>query len=165
MSAPSGVTFTTTPDSLILRATTRSWGALVAVPFMCVWTVLSMGGIFWSRIERHEFIIALTVIGIPFILITLCFWWFVLLMVFGKIEVRISGDEGRIFTGIGSAGWTRRFKPADIVDVRFIDDSDGGEIVLAGTKRLSFGVLLTGDRKRYVADVLRVFLTARSTQR
>src|SRR5438445_11552164 len=52
---PRGVWFEQTFDGFVVGATTRSAIAFVLVPFMCVWSGGSLGGIYGSQIMSGKF--------------------------------------------------------------------------------------------------------------
>jgi len=83
----------------------------------------------------------------------------------GYTEVRINASEGRIFTGVGPLGRTRKFNPAAVrvvaVRSKHWRDSDGDrrsneEIVfeMRDGEELKFGGSLKEDRRNYLAAML-----------
>jgi hypothetical protein len=102
----------------------------------------------------------------PFILIGLGMIWAFLSSLAGRTEVRITGAQGVVFTGIGAIGWPRRFDPATITDVRLEDlswnDNESyrrrnSSIVLETRegKQIRFGSSLSNDRRKFVAAAVR----------
>lgn len=83
----------------------------------------------------------------------------------GRTEIRINPDQGRIFTGIGAIGRTRKFSPHQVRQVILRDktwrDSDGDrqqkqEIILemAEGDDLKLGAGLQEARRTYLAALL-----------
>lgn len=84
----------------------------------------------------------------------------------GRTEVQVRQAEGKIFVGIGSLGWRRRFNPEAVKDVRVEDrtwrDNDGDrrnkrQIVIETEdgKEIKFGSMLREDRMKFVAAAVR----------
>jgi hypothetical protein len=84
----------------------------------------------------------------------------------GKTEVRLRDWQGEVFTGIGSVGFKRKFKPDQVKAVRIEDrqwrDSDGDRrrsthimIDMIEGKAIKFGSSLTNERRQYIAAALR----------
>ncbi len=84
----------------------------------------------------------------------------VALSLFGIVEVRIRGDSGEVFTGIGSFGYRRRFRVSALRDVRIevvtVKDWDTVYIVLdlIDQRRIRFGSTLEEEPRRFIATVL-----------
>ncbi len=144
-----------------IGASTRSPIAFFLVPFMCVWSGFSLGGIYGTQIAKGEFDLQSSLFGIPFVLGTLLFGSIALMSVFGRVEVIVTDSAGRVFTGIGPLGWTRRF---DWSAVTVIEEdgmgpryagSNGHAIAIAGKTRLKFGGMLTDARRYYLLQGLR----------
>jgi hypothetical protein len=102
----------------------------------------------------------------PFMAIGLGMFWSFLSSLGGRTEVRITGAQGVVFTGIGPVGWRRRFEPATITDVRIEDrswnDRNGNPrsnsfIVLETRegKQIKFGTSLSNERRKFVAAAVR----------
>lgn len=102
----------------------------------------------------------------PFIVVGLIMLGAFLSALGGRTEVRISGSQGVVYTGIGALGWRRRFDPATVKDVRVEDrswrDSDGDRrsktslvIETREGKLIRFGAMLKDERRKFVAVALR----------
>jgi hypothetical protein len=147
-----------------IGATTRSWLALFLVPFMCVWSGFSIGGIYGSQLVSGKFNPAMSAFGIPFVLGTLLFGSIAAMSVCGKVEVRLRGTEGRVFTGIGPIGWARRFELTEFSSIREDYSSISSNrqpsrnIVMEGSRRLAFGTGLSEARRYFVIESLRPLL-------
>ena len=105
----------------------------------------------------------------PFIAIGLAMIGAFLSALAGRTEVRLRPSEGAVFTGIGLLGWSRRFNPQNVKDVRMDEkrwrDSDGDrqsktEIVieLQEGKAIRFGSMLREERRLFVAAGTRKLL-------
>jgi hypothetical protein len=158
---PDGAWYREDIDHVTIGASTRSWIALFIVPFMCVWSGGSLGGIYGTQIAKGEFNLEMSLFGIPFVLGTVVFGAFAVMSVCGKIEVELGRDRSRVFVGVGRLGWTRNF---DWSDVRTISEQPtmthypGGyntAILLDGTSRLKFGTNLNESRRYFVMNALK----------
>jgi hypothetical protein len=102
----------------------------------------------------------------PFIVIGISMIGTFFLSVGGRTEVKVDAQEGIIFTGVGPLGYRRRFMPSHVSDVRIEDsqwrDSDGDRqqktniiIETKEGKLIRFGSMLTSERRRFLAALLR----------
>jgi hypothetical protein len=83
----------------------------------------------------------------------------------GRTEVRVQSGEGIIFSGIGPLGLRKRFAASSVREVRIEDrrwrDSDGDSrrntqiIIETDSKRIKFGSMLTNERRRFLASVVK----------
>jgi hypothetical protein len=164
---PRGAWFDDTGVGWRVGASTRSPIAFFLVPFMCVWSGFSLGGIYASQIVSGEFSLLLSLFGIPFVLGTLLFGSVAVMAVCGQVVVQVDREEGRIFTGVGPFGWTRRFYWNDIhaVDEGVTHHRHAGNshqaIALVGQRRITFGSMLSDARRYYVLCALRRQLSLR----
>lgn len=157
---PRGTWFDRTFDGFVAGATTRSPIAFFLVPFMCIWSGGSLGGIYGGQIVRGKFNLVSSLFGVPFLLGTIVFGGFAVMSVIGRVVVSVSGDDGVIFTGVGPIGWRRRFSwdGARSVGTSISSSNDGNpsrSIRIVGTVPFTFGSMLTEPRRRYLAGVLR----------
>jgi hypothetical protein len=145
-----------------IGASTRSPVAFFLVPFMCVWSGFSLGGIYGTQIAKGEFNLGISLFGIPFVLGTLLFGGIAVMTVWGRIEVIVADNSGRLFTGFGPFGWTRRFDWSKVT--RIEEDSLGynysgssGQVIsLVGKTRLKFGSMMSDSRRYFLLQGLRV---------
>lgn len=165
---PRGTWFSETFDGWTIGASTRSAAAFFIVPFMCVWSGFSLGGIYGTQIAKGEFVLLASLFGIPFLLGTLLFGSIAVMTVCGKVTVTVDGNRGCVFVGAGPMGWTGRF---DWGEIKRIDQdlssvqhagNHGAVIVLVGKTKLKFGSMLTEPRREFVLQALRRLLTVRS---
>ena len=87
----------------------------------------------------------------------------VIMCLCGKVVVAVDGDEGRVFAGVGSVGWTRRFVWGCVtaVEETAVDYNGQSRISLISQTRLTFGTLLTDCRRHFVLQGLRKLLATR----
>jgi len=147
------------PQSFVVGATTRSLMALFLVPFMCVWSGFSLGGIYGSQIAKGKFDLHMSLFGIPFLLGTLFFGSFAAMTVLGKVTVTGDGDGAVVFTGIGPMGWRRRFHWREVTAIRKIEGYNRNavyyQIAIEGEKNLKFGSQVKAERLDFMLSVLR----------
>jgi hypothetical protein len=55
---------------------------------------------------------------IPFFLVGVLLWASIIFATFGKVEVRVDGDLGTVFNGVGRVGWRRSFDWGQIQKIR-----------------------------------------------
>ncbi len=164
---PRGAWFEDLGTGWRIGATTRSPSAFFLVPFMCVWSGFSLGGIYGTQIVKGEFNLMMSLFGIPFVLGTLLFGTIAVMSVCGKLVISTDRDQGSVFTGVGPIGWTRRFDWTSISGVeesyRGYRDSRGSglEIALIGQSRIKCGGMLTEPRRYYILQGLRGLLAKR----
>lgn len=98
----------------------------------------------------------------PFILVGLALLFGFFHALVGRSELRVEGDEGVIFSGIGPVGSRQRFRPSEVTDVRYETrqwrTSRGAEqniskivVERSSGKALSFGSSLPEDRRKFLA--------------
>ncbi len=165
---PRGAWYNSDFDGFVVGATTRSLVALLFVPFMCVWSGGSLGGIYGMQVAQGRFNPMLSLFGIPFLLGTLALGSAALMTLCGRVSVRVNDDEGVVFTGIGSIGWRRRFNPREVSTVRIEpyrtnNGATSMAIVLDGPHKLRFGTMLSEARRDFIANVLRLELASRKS--
>lgn len=158
---PHGAWFHETfPNAFEVGISTRSAAAFVLVPFMCAWSGLSLGGIYGKQFYQHRFDLPESLFGVPFILGTLIMGGLVVMSIFGKITVRVNGDDGVIFWGIGPVGWRRRFNWRDVTGIRLTESNSRRssvyqQITIDGKKTLNFGIGSNNQRLNFMLAALR----------
>jgi hypothetical protein len=158
---PSGAWYLETgPRTFEIGATTRSPIAFFLVPFMCVWSGFSLGGIYGTQFSKGHFNLGQSLFGIPFILGTLLFGSIAVMSVCGKVTVTVDGDDGIIFTGVGPIGWRRRFNWRGVASIRRTEKignrgSVSEQITFNGEKRLNFAAGIKIERLDFMLAVLR----------
>jgi hypothetical protein len=159
----------------VVGATTRSPVAFFLVPFMCVWSGGSLGGIYGAQLTNGKFDPVISLFGLPFLIGSVFFWSIALMAICGKVEIKVHEGAGTIFTGVGRIGWKRAF---NLDDIESIEEGaartgtsgkyplfNGGTIVLRGKTLLSFGNNLNEARRYFIFQTLRQLKARRSPQR
>jgi hypothetical protein len=170
-SPPAGAWFQREMSGFVVGATTRSPAAFFLVPFMCFWSGFSLGGIYGSQIINGQLNPFLCLFGIPFVLGTLVFGSLAVMTVCGKIVVSVDRDEGKLFMGVGSIGWTRRFAWSSVKRVEEqplgyrYSGQNGPALALVGDTRLKFGSMLRDARRYFMLQALRRMLAERPAKR
>ena len=163
-SPPSGAWYTPMADGFAAGATTRTWAALFIVPFTCVWSGISMFGIYGTQIIKGQFSLAGSLFGIPFFIGTIVLVSWCAMSVAGKVTIARHSDQLSIFTGVGSIGWTRTYAFSDFSTVREgyaglnswsnWNRQQGPAIRLEGKRAVAFGSMLSTDRRYFLLKVL-----------
>jgi hypothetical protein len=161
---PKGASFQAGAGGFTVQANTRSSEALFLVPFMCVWSGFSLSGIYGTQIRKGVFDLWSSLFGLPFLLGTFMFGGLAIMKSCGRVVVVKDNDEGAVFQGVGSIGWTRRFRWSDVESIRESETGDGR----SGPRKLislnfrsvdrdclKFGTLLSAERRWYIISVLR----------
>lgn len=160
LSPPPGAWFTRTADGFELGATTRSYAAFFLVPFMCLWSGGSLGGIYGTQLAKGQFDLAQSLFGIPFLLGSIIFWGAALMSVFGKNTLTVSGDNAVTFSGVGPIGWHKRFAWSSVRSVveesyRSGRNSLQTALFLQGETRIKFAGGISQARRYYLLQALR----------
>lgn len=162
---PNGSWIVKDSNQILIGATTRSVFAFFLVPFMIVWSGVSIGGIYGSQIMSGEFSVFLSLFGIPFIIGAIIFWAVTLMSIWGKVELTLDQFGGKIFTGVGIIGITKKFTWNEISTIKEVESKiinsqkQGGEILLEGKKRISFGNGVSESRRYYLFRTMRILLS------
>ncbi len=159
---PAGVSYENYGMGWRIASTTRSGLAFFLVPFMCIWSGFSLGGIYGSQIAEGEFDPLRSLFGIPFVLGTLLFGSMAVMSVIGRVVIKndeLDHDAGSVFMGVGPIGWTRRFRWSE---VRRIDETlstgknRSKRITLTRDEGdIHFGSMLSDKRRRYIIHAMR----------
>jgi ribosomal protein L40E len=161
MKPPRGTWFREQPPlEFEVGASTRSAAALFLVPFMCVWSGFSLGGIYGTQFAKGHFDLFQSLFGIPFILGTLFFGGMAVMTVCGKVVVNVNGDQGAVFTGVGPIGWRRRFSWREVTGMRRTmaysnRRMPSPQITFEGTRPISFGTGVKQERLDFMLTMLR----------
>ncbi len=132
------------------------------------------------RVEQNEDLTIADVAVIwafltPFVLLVLAIAAVPAVLLMGRVEVRVRGDEGAVFSGVGRFGWIRRFdasrvdavsEPAStsaLPPVRLNGIPLGRPvpmrpILIEADRDLRFGLLLSEKRRAWMAAALRRLL-------
>jgi hypothetical protein len=158
---PKGTWYREGIDGHVIGATTRSAAAFFLVPFMCVWSGVSLGGIYGSQIVSGKFNLGISLFGIPFLLGSILFWAIALMTICGKTEVKIGPAISYVFVGIGNLGWRRPFNWYEVKTIREEISSIRQNnrqlkaIALDGQQKLRFGTGLTEKRRYFMLNTLK----------
>lgn len=161
---PKGAWIESEVDEIVIGASTRSPIAFFMVPFMLVWTGGSIGGIYGKQLVSGKFDLMMSLFGIPFILGALLFWSITFMTLWGKIEITLDSKGGKVFTGIGLFGRTKKFSWAEVSVVRekksYFNSAgnNGNAIYLEGKRRISFGTILRSSRRYYLYNALKIIM-------
>jgi hypothetical protein len=146
-----------------IGASTRSPAAFILLAFWCVGLGVVVDRLYGRQIATGEFNLAASLFGIPFVLGTLLCGGLTAMRVFGRIDVLVTETAGRVFTGVGPFGWTRRFDWSNVTRIEeqvlgydYPGNGDGQVISLVGKKRLKFGSMMSDLRRHFVLQGLRV---------
>ncbi|MBI4602928.1 MAG: hypothetical protein HY721_13305 [Planctomycetes bacterium] len=170
---PRGAWFRKDADGWELGATTRGAAAFFLVPFMGVWSGVSLGGIYGTQIANGQFNLVLSLFGLPFLAGTVFLGSMAVMTICGKVRVRVrqglGQGLGQVFVGAGVIGWRKRFDPKAIRRVLEKDTSGtrsaSTSIVLEGEERIVFGSPLSEARRYFMVQVLRaIFARERGRQ-
>ena len=143
---PAGVEVAESMDGFRVSVTTRSAIAWFLVPFMCVWSGGSLGGIYGTQIYKGEFNLFQSLFGIPFLLGTIFFGSFAMMALCGKHVLEVRGDELRHRVGFLGLYWTTRRRWSDY------DRAELGESTSrtrGGGYNVQHKILLKGPEQEY----------------
>lgn len=163
-SPPNGVRLEGSPMGFKITATTRSSQALFLIPFTLVWVGFSMTGLYIIPIVSGAVFSITYIFGLPFLIASVILTANTLMAIMGKIEISAHGYDGRIFTGIGPFGHTRRFSWHDVQKVapssrkRRWGKSDEDVIALEGKELITFGSALSDERRYFISMAIRNLL-------
>jgi hypothetical protein len=90
----------------------------------------------------------------------------IMTQIFGRVGLARNGDEGSVFIGLGSIGWTRKFSWRTIESLKeigtpsplgrgFVSRLIELDLCSDSPARLRFGALLTDERRWFLLAVLR----------
>ena len=146
------------PLGFEVGASTRSGAALFLIPFLCVWSGFSLGGIYGSQIHKRQFDLMNSLFGIPFLLGTAVLSSLALMSICGKVVVRVAGDEAVIFVGVGPIGWRRRCNWRKVSSIKRTEKLNNGNtsqrLTIEGEKRIDFGTGLKSERQDFMLGAL-----------
>jgi len=160
--SPPGAWFVTDEDSWQVGATTRSPEVFLVIPFMVVWTTITVARLYSPQLASGKFNLLASLVGLAFLAPAVYMGLIVLMMVCGKVTVTVINDEGLIFTGVGSIGWKRRFRWSDVqrivenyCKVRHARSKGLKKLQFEGQTRLSFASMVSEPRRHFMLHVLK----------
>ena len=163
-SPPEGTWISRDMDKLTIGATTRSPVAFFMVPFMLIWSGGSIGGIYGSQLISGEFDPFMSLFGIPFLIGSVIFWGLTLMAIWGKVELTLDKNGGKVFTGLGTIGVSKQFKWDDVSSITEKQSmynypgSYGESLILEGKRRISFGMGVKSSRRYYLYKSMKIIL-------
>jgi hypothetical protein len=167
---PNGTAFLNTDEAWAISASTRSWQALVLVPFAILWNGMVWFGIYGQQIIHGNLSLFASILGLPFVLLGIILFSRALLTVCGQTVVKVEGNDGQVFLGVGRLGWTRKFdwKSVQAVSEYYSLSGSNGynrvSISLKGEQtRIQFGSLIGDERREYLIERLSMLLARRKT--
>jgi hypothetical protein len=154
---PSGAWLEERDDGFRAGASTRSALALMLVPFMMVWSGVSLGGLYGSQIASGHFSLGQSLFGLPFLFGTIGLGTVAVMSIAGKCELTVRGDDAFLFVGVGPIGWSRRFRWSEI---HAVNETPAGRkqtpsLALEGSQRVQFGSGLNDVRRYWLLQTLR----------
>lgn len=166
--APAGTWFRKDGAGWEVGASTRGYEAWVVVPVACLIAALFVVGIWTGDAQLKNWIAnplrwdELAVFTCVFCAIA---GWGAMLVA-GKVRVRLHGEEGSVFIGVGPLGRHIPFRWSEVTTIKMEDvgsrilwdEETSFRIVFEGKTRIEFGRLLRGFRRDYVLHVLKKML-------
>jgi hypothetical protein len=142
-------------DQLIIGASTQSLFAIYLIPLMLTFSGGALGAIYGTQFV-NGFDMTISLIGIPFVLLSIFFWIPTLMATAGKIEITLNEKGGKIFRGIGMLGLNQRFQWDKIDEVfeKPYNANKAMKIQLKGAQRRSFGTMLKPGRRFFLLRAL-----------
>lgn len=166
---PGGVTVEKDMSRILITASTRSFFALFIVPFTLVWSGFSLGGIYGEQVQ-NGFDPFMSVFGLPFLLGSIVLIGTCLMMIGGKVTIRLDAVGGKIFTGFAGIGRTTSFLWTDVTTIKeHLSYGSKGKtnkmLALEGKTRIKFGSLLSDERMYFVMHAIQAELAKRRRYR
>ena len=160
--SPKGTWLKNDFNQTVLGASTRSPIAFFLVPFMLVWTGGSIGTVYGYQLINGEFDLQQSLFGIPFIIGAIIFWSLTLMTIWGKVEITLNNEGGKVFTGVGNIGLVKKFSWKEVQTINEqttnfrYPGSQGNRLVMEGSKRITFGSSLKSEKLFYLKKALQV---------
>lgn len=138
--------------------------AFFLVPFTLVWSGVSLTTLYIGPLLRGEGFGFASFFGLPFLIGSVVLISWCLMTVAGRVEVRAEGYDGRVFTGVGGIGWSKRFSWRDVRSVSErqssfkLNNNPRNQIALEGQRRIVFGSLLSEERLYHIRKTLEQML-------
>ena len=132
------------------------------IPFTAFWSGGSMYGIFIKPIFVGKFVWSEALVGIPFLIGTIILTLIILWCAFGKLVVRISGENSYYGWGMFGYFWKENFDINKVLSVKLKfrgskeNDIPQDAIVLSfsDNKEINFGSFIQSESKEYIAQFL-----------
>jgi len=159
---PIGAAYEQSPDGFKVVVSTGSYRWLFFLPAACFWSKLAY--LFtWALLHPKSIEPGAGWVLIPvltlFYLLGAALWGGALMPIFGKVAIRVDGDSGSIFTGIGVLGWRRRFNWRGVERIRlttfYSKKWNREQITLEGDEVIQVARGVSHDRLCYLLTALR----------
>lgn len=156
---PEGASYERSARGFKVVVSTRSYRWLFFLPAACFWSALML---FFSWACFHaqpgmRWILFLFLT--PFWLFGAALWCGVLMPIFGRVAIQVDGETGRIFKGVGSLGWSRRFDWREVEKIRlstyYLVNWNAEQITLEGDQVIQAARGVRHDRLCYMLIALR----------
>jgi hypothetical protein len=91
--------------------------------------------------------------------------------IWGITVLKVERGYARLFTGIGSLGFTKRFDWYDVTEIaeeRWSSSDSGTQrtrLIIKADKDIRFGTMLSEERRRYMLNALRKLLDIRGGEK
>ena len=167
LTLPKGVSFDQTFDGFRIVCSTRSKTAFFIVPFMLIWSGVSVGGIYGTQLAKGHFNLMTSLFGIPFLLGTVALGCLSLMTVCGHVVIEKKGRLLECLTGVGAIGFRKRALWSAISHVREEPTgwANNGQtqwrLLLEGDERVSFATGMSVEHRYYVVRKLNALLPRR----
>jgi len=162
---PAGAWFVQIADGFRVGASTRSWGALIFVPFALLWAAALLSTVFPRHIPSPGHVTV--AFGVPFSIAGIALTAICAMTLAGRVELSRSGETLTVFSGVGGIGFSRRYAWPDfriareafpLQASRWHQEGQSPCLVLEGRRRITFGALWNTERRYFVLAALRKML-------
>ena len=147
---PKGAWFIDDGYQVSLGTSTRSSNAFLFLFVIFLFRISPMWKFFIPLFSKRIHVVPL-LFSTPFILALICLCTLTFLSIFGKISIKIQGEDSNIFVGIGWLGWTRRFDWTSITEIGFVYNSfilvHFQGILLEGKRKIAIGKYLLNEKR------------------
>jgi len=158
---PKGAWYKENDDQIIIGASTkRVLVSILFVPFLTLWSFAVVFGTYGSQIINREFSLLISIVGIPFLIMTVAGWANALMLMDGRVEITMNSEGGQVFRGTRFFGTTKDFLWSEVDEIYESDTnlnfpgSTHGYIQIVGASRIRFGRILSDERKYYMVKAL-----------
>jgi hypothetical protein len=164
--APKGAKYEETLDGFYLECSTRSGEAFFLVPFTLVWSGFSLTGIYGSQITTGEFNPGQSLLGLIFVIGSVCLLWQTLMKICGEVTLELNHGTLFYFTGIHPIGRRKTvvWRTIDLAREEIDSWGKGGRqyhaIYLEGLERHVIGKDLSAAHRYFVIQVLNEHIRA-----
>jgi hypothetical protein len=149
-------------DDWEVGATMRSKAAWFLIPFLCMWSGISLGGIFGTQIAKGQFDPSMSLFALPFLLGTVVLGGVVVVSIWGKTVLGVRNDRAEAFVGVGTIGWRRRFEWSQITHISEVTSSVNNngrpaQVIRleGGEKLIQIGLGVSDERRVFLLRFLR----------